>query len=377
MKLIDSFYKTKNLAKNGVFLLISAFLLLALSDYIIPEFKVKKVDKQIVNLFGYTTKFDDRTEVSHFIASIKKNGGYLCLGTSESTSIPTGNYFDFLNNDPDIPKTRFSIMSGAGRTCSIHIPMLLRHREEVDSLKIIYLINPVYWRTSLSEIYEEYLDRYTNYYMSNSIPQTDIERKTYCPAIDPYLDNVPLFNKLLFTTEYFIRAKRRNYFYNLNYLINPDAYEESVSYMPYNRRDLTRYPLFGQIDSDYIDTVVNLASDAHPYHYDPINESSTYRYEELKSFMAVCKDLGVQVTYIIGPYNARFLKNHEPEGLPAYVRTTQKIKQILLDGNADFIDATDISSKPGAFIDHQHHSSYGAYFIYSKIKMHLHEKSDL
>ena len=48
-----------------------------------------------------------------------------------------------------------------------------------------------------------------------------------------------------------------------------------------------------------------------------------------------------------------------------------------MNEEADFIDVTEVGNIPGSFIDNQHHSSYGAYLIYQKIKNHLHEKEDL
>ena len=117
MKLIRNFYKTSTLANNGVFILIGACVLIIVGASFIPEFKGQVSKRQIYNLNGLTLKFNDNPETETFFQSIINNDGYLCLGTSESTS--PANYFDFLNNDPEI-KPRFSVLAGAGRTCGVY-----------------------------------------------------------------------------------------------------------------------------------------------------------------------------------------------------------------------------------------------------------------
>jgi len=60
--------------------------------------------------------------------------------------------------------------------------------------------------------------------------------------------------------------------------------------------------------------------------------------------------------------------------LKDYERTVAQIKELLEAENAPFVDASDISGLPGTFDDHQHHSSYGAWLIYKKIKSFLNEE---
>lgn len=105
-----------------------------------------------------------------------------------------------------------------------------------------------------------------------------------------------------------------------------------------------------------------------------IDESQNYRYMELASFVKLCKHLGIKATFIIAPYNEIFIRKYYPRHLNAHARTTRKIKQLLINHDADFIDATDISPVVGAFNDYQHHSSYGAYLLYLKIKEKLYEE---
>ena len=136
MSLIQSFYKTKSLVNNGVFISVVVVLLIIIG-YLFPNSKPQIFSNQVYNLNGINLKYNDESEVSDFLLSIKKNNGFLVLGTSETGSIHGGNYYDFLNNDPDIKGKKFSVLAGAGRTCGLYIPLFLQHSDELDSLQLI------------------------------------------------------------------------------------------------------------------------------------------------------------------------------------------------------------------------------------------------
>jgi hypothetical protein len=376
MSLIRSIYKTKNLANNGIFIVISGLCLLIVG-YCIPGIKSGNIKQQIYTLNGLKTKYNDHLEVSDFYQSIKKNKGYLVLGTSETTRIDGGNYYDFLNNDREIGVHKFSLLAGAGRTCGTHIPLLLHHRTEVDSLKIIYFINPVYWRTDLCDGSVAYWNRYNNYKMCNDVNLSSSERDDFFNPVIDYNNKLNWFNKGVFYTEGIIRTARRNYFHKLRFNLNPEEYASQFSFVSSTKFDYTKSSLYGKANIETIDTVWNTSkSFTHKDWFKPINKASNYRYEELSSFLNLCKSLDIQATFIIGPYNEQFIKHYDPNSVADYKSTTQNIKQLLIDHNAEFIDATDISPVIGAFIDHQHHSSYGAFLIYLKIKHHLNEKEN-
>ena len=107
-----------------------------------------------------------------------------------------------------------------------------------------------------------------------------------------------------------------------------------------------------------------------------MNETDTYRDMELTSFIQLCKKLGIKATFVIGPYNERFIQQYNPESLAGHQRVVQKIKQLLIDQNVNYIDATELSPVAGAFVDHQHYSSYGAYRIYQIMKPKLYEEKN-
>jgi hypothetical protein len=374
MNFIQSFYKTRTLVNNGVFIAITV-LILVVAGFFISDFAPKTFSNQIYTLNGYNTKHNDPSEVSDFLLSIKNNNGFLVLGTSESTSLKKGNYYDFLNNDQEIRPANFSILSGAGRTCGIYIPLFLQHRDELDSLKLIYFINPVYWRSDLCEVNLDYWNRYSNYKMSNSLVLTKNEKELFFKPVKTYNDKMNSFNKFIEYTEQSIRTVRRNYFHKLRYQLFPDEYKSQFSFMSASQEiDYSNYLLDEAINLELIDTNYNvLKSFSHKEWFNPINEDVNYRYKELNSFILLCHELGVKATFVIGPYNHQFIKKYSPNSLAAYTRTSNRIKQLLLNNNTDLIDASDISIVSGAFNDHQHHSNYGAYLIYLKLKEHFYE----
>jgi hypothetical protein len=374
MKLIESFYKTKHLSNNGIFICIASTLLLSIG-YFIPDEPPHKFNQQMVSLNGYNTKHNDQSQVSDFLLSIKNTNGSLVLGTSESTTLKGGNYYTYFNNDKDINTNKLSVLAGAGRTCGMHIPILLHHREEVDSLKLIYFINPVYWRTDLCEVNLEYTNRYCNSKMCNSISLTKQEEEDFFYPIEAYNNKLDWFNMTIAYMEQTIRSARKQYSQNLRYNLNPEEYTSQFNFISSTKTDYTSNPQYGKPDLEQMDTIFNISKKfTHKEWFNPINTATDYRYKELTSFIKLCNDLGIQATFIIGPYNERFIKKYDPKSLNDYKATTENIKQLLIKNNSDFIDATDISATVGAFDDHQHHSSYGAYLIFLKMKKHFYEK---
>ena len=59
---LKSIYKIKNLAGNGLFILISIIILLILGTFI-PEFVPDSINKPMATLNGVTVKHDDTREV--------------------------------------------------------------------------------------------------------------------------------------------------------------------------------------------------------------------------------------------------------------------------------------------------------------------------
>ena len=373
MKILQYIYKTSTLASNGIFLLLLALILMLIGPFLIPVYKAQHFKQQIFTLNGLAIKYDDDPAVSDFIYSIKVNHGYLCMGTSESSDLSGGNYYNFLNVDSSL-HSRFSILAGAGRTCGIYIPLLLNHREEVDSLQIIYLINPAYWRTDLCEVNMEYWNRYTSYGMINQLKLSNEDEQKYFLPVNAYLDKLNRLQKISFTMEERLRTLRKYYFQDFKYLLNESEYQKNFTFIPVYKNATLSYHKYGQVDVEAIDTNWNLLKTFHNQTwFKPIDKKSDYRYHELSSFIKLCHDLGIKATFVLGPYNGRFVSKYDTKSLAGYEETCKQIKKLLTDKKADYVDASDFSFTAGAFNDHQHHSSYGAFLIYQKIKTHLNE----
>jgi hypothetical protein len=373
MSVLKEIYKTRELSSLGRFILFSLGFLLILG-VLFPEKDLAVAESQIYTVSGLSTKYDDEAVVSQFLTSVKNNNGYLVLGTSETTSLPNGNYYDFLNSDKDLEETSFSVLAGAGRTCGNLIPILLEHREEARNLNLIYFINPVYWREDLCEVNLAYGQRYLNYFMTTQPDLSeDEEAKYYSPILEYHAELNPLI-KASESVEYLLRRLFRNYNFHLKYgLLNQD-WSKSAVYV-------SDRPSFGFEKEDYenrmtsIDTVFNIEeSFTHKNWYKPIDLDVDYRTEELEAFISVCKDLGVNATFILGPTNERFIKSYEPSTLAGYKTISERVETLLIEENMAYIDARDINDELGAFADHQHHSSYGAFLIYQMIKKQIHDE---
>lgn len=372
MNLLKHIYKTKTLSEYGAFLLVSLVLVLILGNLFIPDFKPQNIDTQLIKLKGKHFKFSDDPHVIDFIRSVKRNGGYICMGTSESTPKKDGNYYDFLDMDTSY-STRFSILAGAGWTAGLRMPMLLNYPKEVDSLNIIYFINPVYWQTALCKFDKGYWTRYLNYgtykrclNQNNTQLLLDISEE-YSQVLNPG-------EKFLYWTEYYLRKIRKPFFQDLRYWLFPEGYVKDLSYLAEDKSEIPAFDFFGVVDTAYIDTSLNISYDFSSRRWlNPISDSD-YRYNELKAFIKLCKELNVNVTFVLGPVNEIYIGKYNPAYLDEYIETSNNIRNILMEEGSDYIDASDLGNIPGSFQDNQHHSSYGAYLIYQKIKNHLHEK---
>jgi hypothetical protein len=376
MKLLEKIYKTSNLFKNGIFIVITLIILILLG-YLIPNQKPESFKNQIYTLNGFNAKYNDEAEVTDFLRSIKKNHGYLVMGTSETVSMEEGNYHDFLNEDTDLKGIQFSVLAGAGRTCGTYIPLFLHHQEDLDSLQLIYFINPAYWRANLCEMNLKYWDRYTQYQICRTISLTESEQKQIFQPVNHYKEELTFFQKGIAYFDYLARYARRNYFCDLRNLLFPEKYAQQFQFITETLSDYRSCPKYGQIDTELIDTVWNvLKTFQHQSWYQPMNETDTYRDMELTSFIRLCKKLGIKATFVIGPYNERFIQQYNPESLAGHQRVVQKIRQLLIDQNVNYIDASALSPVAGAFVDHQHYSSYGAYRIYQIMKQQLYEEKN-
>ena len=113
--------------------------------------------------------------------------------------------------------------------------------------------------------------------------------------------------------------------------------------------------------------------DIHRYTLTPHPEE-TYRADELRTMIRLCKERGVDIVFVVGPYNQIAYSKVYPSEVANIQKVSTNILKVLKEEGAAHIDCTDLSTIPGTFDDWQHHSSYGAYLIYQKIKEYVLEK---
>ena len=364
-------YQLKVLAWIGSVVLASvlAFLLLA---WIIPPFKAPEPDQQLYTIRHQELRDNNPLYTDLFLQSIKRNNGYLVLGTSESNNLTEGNYYDFLNADTSL-NVGFSVVAGAGRTPCTYFP-LMQSNENVRGLKVIFMINPRYWCTPYARSNKQYFSRYV------SIAEYKRANRPKNKRVDDILkvnhSHIPLVNRIGDGTALFLDRVRRKYYQDLVFDLKPDKFSKSLRFFG-EKKKLDEYPHFGVIDSMHYNFEYNVAkgynvSDNLFY----VDTSVAYRYDELRAMISVCKEHDVDITFVVGPYNKVAFEKTCPDEVPRLDKVCQNIKDICWQENVPFIDATDLSGTPGAFKDIQHHSSYGAYFIYLKIKNYVLEKEN-
>jgi len=374
MSLLRELYKTREQESQGKFILL-AFGILIVVGLMVPNWQPQESEKQMYSLSGLATKYNDRGEISQFIGSIKKNNGYLVLGTSETTSLTGGNYYDFLNSDPDLSYTGFSVLAGAGRTCGNIIPILLDQKNDLKGLQLIYFVNPVYWRKDLCEVNLDYGQRYMNYFMTTRPNLTLEEKEKYYSPIAEFQTALNITNKATASLDYIFRSLFRNYSYDLKNTLFGEYSEEKKTFVEERRGiKFSRTNYKNRLVS--IDTLYNIEkSFSHKNWFKPINEKVDFRTEELKAFINVCKDLEINATFILGPTNERFIQAYSASSLNGYQDVSEQLKTLFEEQSVPHIDARHINNELGAFSDHQHHSSYGAFLIYEQIKMTMYEET--
>lgn len=364
-------YQLKVLAWIGSVALASvlAFLLLA---WFIPPFKAPEPDRQLYTIRHQELRDNNPLYTDLFLRSIKQNNGYLVLGTSESNDLADGNYYDFLNADTILP-CKFSLVAGAGRTSCTYFP-LIQSNDNVHDLKILFFINPRYWCNPYAQSNKQYFSRYvsTAEYKRANRPKNN--------RVDDILivnhSHIPLVNRIGDGAALFLDRVRRKYYQDLVFDLRPDKFSKSLYFIGKKKR-LDEYPHLGVIDSTHYNFKYNVAkghnvSDNLFY----VDTSSSYRYDELRAMISVCKEHGVNITFIVGPYNKLAFEKTCPEQIPLLDEICHNIISLCQQENVPFIDATDLSDTPGVFKDIQHHNSYGAYFIYLKIKNYVLEKEN-
>lgn len=357
------------MSRIGTLTLVS-LIVLWLVTLVIPAYRPAPPDAQVMGMSGKHFKYGDELFLRYYVQSIKSNDGYLCLGTSESTSLEQGNYYDFLNADEGIEQ-KFTSLAGAGRTAGIHMTWMDKVRDDLDSLKVFYFINPVYWREDLCQLDKEYWTRYCNYELLGSEDSTIANLMNQAGAAIHRNQLSPL-ERLSHSTEKSIRDWRTSYSQDLKYMLNPEAFTRAL------RLSTSLEPIAPDIQAleDFeLDGTYNVEKRFTNYNwFRPISPDTSYRWQELRAFINFCEKTNIDVSFIIGPYNQRFIENYQPTALEGYVELNRKLATFLEDEGVGFVDCSGFSRTLGAHKDLQHHSSFGAYLIYDQIARYIHAK---
>lgn len=349
--------QTRSQAARGRFLLAVLAAALLLGPWLIPAYRPTApagVPLQAVS--GVAWRHDDHTEVAHFLESLRLHDGVLCLGTSETTSLPGGNWPDFLNG----VEPRFAVLAGAGRTAGVHLPVLAQHAEQLKGLRLIYYINPVYWNAEHGPINPTYWTRYVDPLLLGGVG--DLPAALARPIADGRAA-LPLPQRL--NPAGLLRRARKAWFKDLRGWVTSAPlgtpirpWEGEPPTAPDPRTDFER-----GVRADF----------HHDTWFKPVASDPAVleaRTAELQGFLAACAGWGIEATFILGPFNAPFVRSHAPEAEAGYVRLQADLAQILSASPFPWIDARDLNDLPGAFRDHQHHSSFGAAQIAEKIRAH-------
>ena len=183
-----------------------------------------------------------------------------------------------------------------------------------------------------------------------------------------------ILNRVGDELSYYLDVFRRKYYQDLVFQADNSRFYNSLEWLD-STKVREKLQQFAPPDASRYNYQLNVGAsfDVHSYTLWPHPEES-YRYDELRTMIRLCKEHGVDVTFVAGPYNSIAYQKVHPSELPKIQEVSKKMLQVLEEEGAAYIDCTDLSSVPGVFADWQHHTSYGGYLIYQKIRDYVLEK---
>jgi hypothetical protein len=364
-------YRLKNLAVVGVIALVAVVFWLVVA-VCIPTFRATETTAQLYTIRHQELRDNNPLYTDLLLESIQRNNGYLVLGTSESNPRPKGNYFDFLNTDTAI-HCGFSVIAGAGRTSCTYFP-LIQSNANVKGLKVIVFLNPAYCCNKLAVSNADYFNRYvsyTAYKRANKPKNQDVAN-----ILKTNKRQIFFVDRVGDCLEFYLDRLRRKYYQDLRFRLDSSQFEANLTWL--DSAAISRMPKScDRPDSSRYNYCLNVASgfDVRSYTLYPHPEES-YRYDELRTMIRLCKEREMDVIFVAGPYNSIAYQKMHPSELPRIQEVSKKMLQVLEVEGAAYIDCTDLSTEPGVFADWQHHTSYGGYLIYQKIRDYVLEKEN-
>lgn len=364
-------YRLKNLARVGV-IALAAVVFWLLVAVCIPTFRAPKTTGQLYTIRHQDLRDNNSLYTDLLLQSIKQNGGYLVLGTSETNPRPMGNYYDFLNSDTSL-HTGFSVIAGAGRTSCTYFP-LIQSNENVKGLKVIFFLNPSYGCGRLASSNVDYFHRYVSYtvYSHANKPKNQDVDKIFKANLGVH----SILDRVGDGLSYFLDKIRRKYYQDLTFRMDSSIFYNSLSWL--DSAKVSKLPQkCVRPESSRYNYKLNVAAsfDVHSYTLWPHPEES-YRSDELRTMIRLCKERGVDITYVAGPYNHIAYQQVHPSELSKIQQVSENMLKVLEEEGAEYIDCTDLSAVPGVFADWQHHTSYGGYLINQRIKIYVLEKEN-
>ena len=364
-------YRMKNMAFVGVVAMVAVTVWM-LASLCIPTFRYSATDKQLYTIRHQELRDNNTLYTDLFLQSIKANNGYLVLGTSESDYMNGENYYDILNADTSL-LCRFSVIAGAGRTACTYFP-LIQSNKNIEGLKIIYFINPAYWCNKLAYSNADYFMRYTSYAAMRS---AGVGGDKYVDdVIGANRSNVTMSDRAADFLAFYFDKIRRKYYQDLVFTMDSMEFMKTLNFVP-PQSEMQKSVLSDPPDSSEYNYTYNVAGsfDINSYSLHVKTEPS-YRYDELRAMIHLCRERKVDIVFVVGPYNYIAFEKASASELSGFQTVCDNIIALLNEERANYIDATDISSTAGAFRDWQHHSSYGAYLLYQKIRSYVVEKEN-
>ena len=291
---------------------------------------------------------------SRWLKGIHENGDFLVLGTSETAR---GLYWEMLSEGEtsSIPG-RAVVLSGAGRSSDIWITFFLANREAVQDLRVIYYVNPTYWRSSLNRFSAPYYRQYISPRLFEQA-KDKIAKGNLLRFVDAdYFgeENHPRENALKTWVEFIrwkISAYRRGIGQGAPVYEKPDAFYERAA----------------QDQQGEIDHSTNTFGGKEKPLVSPPTDS-TYQTEALGHFIQVAREVRLKLHIVLGPYNGVLARQASPSVIPRYEKLHEQIVDRLNELNVSYTDTWDLSYTKGTFIDPQHISRLGGFLTAQKVK---------
>ncbi len=305
-----------------------------------------------------------------FLDQIKKTNGLLILGTSETANSLEGyNYPELLNQDSSFTYKPVVKLAGAGRSPYVYFPHILNNPEAFKDQKIVFYINPTYWRYGLNTFHKGYYKRYVS---ADLIKKTKPQMQQH-QLYERYMKAADIFD-LKNSIDPLWNHYKSLFFHNLNYLIYRKSHAECKK----------------NVFEHYFDSTLSAAKNIPPntsYFYDldtmqnvsiafakkkaefpSINETSDFQYKMLEDFIVLSQQYQIDLVLYLGPFNQKFCAQKNPEKLASHQHVIESIKRLLTRHNIPFIDGSQSGNMGGTFLDVQHISTYEAFVTAQNIK---------